>query len=246
MKVRKAVSSRAPIIAIHGEEGKGKTTFAAKAPKPIALLFENGLPRGVPVDEVQDIGSFDKTMTALREIYAAPGEYRSLMIDTLDAFEPRVIEHVCAENHWKNIEAPSYGKGYVLVADKWRHVVRALTAIRDRHNMLIVMCCHSMIERIDDPRAPTYTSYQLRLHRRARAVIMDSCDAVFFIAEDLRTITEDGGFTERTRGASDSKRYLFTESRPAFAAKNRFGLPPRIPIDLNFSFSELTKYWEAA
>jgi hypothetical protein len=125
MKVRKAVSSRAPIIAIHGEEGKGKTTFAAKAPKTLALLYEPGLPRGVTVDEVQDIGSFDKTMTALREIYAAPGEYRSLMIDTLDALEPRVIEHVCAENHWKNIEAPSYGKGYVLVADKWRHVVRA-------------------------------------------------------------------------------------------------------------------------
>jgi hypothetical protein len=122
--------------------------------------------------------------------------------------------------------------------------MRALTAIRDKHNMLIVMCCHSMIERIDDPRAPTYTSYQLRLHRRARAVIMDACDAVFFIAEDLRTIAENTGFAERTRGASDNKRYLFTENRPAFAAKNRFGLPAKIPIDLNFSFGELAKFWE--
>ena len=196
------------------------------------------------IDEVEGIDSFDKTMTAFREIYATPGEYRSLVIDTLDAFEPCVIQDVCAENHWKNIESPPYGKGYVLAQDKWRHFMRALTAIRDKHNMLIVMCCHSMIERIDDPRAPTYTSYQLRLHRRARAVIMDSCDAVFFIAEDLRTITEDSGFSERTRGASDNKRYLFTENRPAFAAKNRFGLPPKIPIDLNFSFEELTKFWE--
>jgi hypothetical protein len=238
------MSSRAPIIAIHGEEGKGKTTFAAKAPKPIALLFENGLPRGVAIDAVEDIASFDKAMMALREIYATPGEYRSLVIDTLDAFEPCVIENVCIENHWKNIEAPPYGKGYVLAQDKWRHLVRALTAIRDKHNMLIVMCCHSMIERIDDPRAPTYTSYQLRLHQRARAVIMDSCDAVFFIAEDLRTVTENSGFAERTRGASDNKRYLFTENRPAFAAKNRFGLPPKIPIDLNFSFNEIAKFWE--
>jgi hypothetical protein len=244
MKVHRAMSSRAPIIAIHGEEGKGKTTFATKAPKPIALLFENGLPRGVAIDAVEDIASFDKAMAALRKIYTAPGEYQSLVIDTLDAFEPCVIEDVCAENRWKNIETPSYGKGYVLVADKWRHLVRALTAIRDKHNMTIVMCCHSTIERIDDPRAPTYTSYQLRLHRRARAVIMDSCDAVFFIAEDLRTISEGSGFGERTRGASDSKRYLFTENRPAFAAKNRFGLPPKIPIDLSFSFEELTKFWK--
>jgi hypothetical protein len=246
MKVRKAVSSRAPIIAIHGEEGKGKTTFATKAPKPIALLFENGLPRGVTIDAVEDIASFDKALAALREIYTAPGEYRSLVIDTLDAFEPCVIESVCAENHWKNIEVPAYGKGYVLVQDKWRLLMRALTAIRDRHNMAIVMCCHSMIERVDDPRAPTYTSYQLRLHRRARAVIMDACDVVLFLAEDLRTVTEDSGFSERTRGASDNKRYLFTEHRPAFAAKNRFGLPPKIPIDLNFSFDELAKFWEAS
>jgi hypothetical protein len=241
------MSSRAPIIAIHGEEGKGKTTFAAKAPNPLALLFENGLPRGVAIDAVavEDIGSFPKTLTTLREFFATPGDYRSLVIDTLDAFEPYVIEDVCAENHWKNIESPPYGKGYVLAQERWRHFMRALTAIRDKHNMLIVMCCHSMIERIDDPRAPTYTSYQLRLHRRARAVIMDACDAVFFIAEDLRTITEDGGFAERTRGASDNKRYLFTENRPAFAAKNRFGLPSKIPIDLNFSFEEFAKFWEA-
>jgi hypothetical protein len=32
MKVHRAVSNRAPIIAIHGEEGKGKTTFAASSP----------------------------------------------------------------------------------------------------------------------------------------------------------------------------------------------------------------------
>jgi hypothetical protein len=245
MKIFKASASRAPILCIHGEEGKGKTTFAAKAPKPIALLFERGLPTGITVDAVEDIASFDKAMSALREIYAAPGEYKSIVLDSIDALEPAVIANVCAENHWRSIETPPFGKGYVAAEDKWLLLVRALRAIRDRHNMTIVLCCHSGVERVDDPRAPTYTSYQLRLHRRARAVIMHSCDAVFFIGEDLRTITESGGFTERTRGASDGKRYLFTESRPAFAAKNRFGLPPKIPIDLNFSFDELSKYWEA-
>jgi hypothetical protein len=245
MKVRKAMSSRAPIIAIHGLHGQGKTTLASKAPNPIAFLFDKGVPSGISIDAVEGVdGDFNQVIAALREIYMTPGEYRSLVIDTMDALEPLVIAATCAENNWRNIESPPYGKGYVLAAEKWRHFIRALTAIRDKHGMAIVMTCHSAIERIDDPRAPTYTSYQLRLHRRARAVVMDHCDIVLFLSEDLRVITEDGGFTERTRAVSDTKRYLFSEPRPAFAAKNRFGLPARIPIGLDFNFNELAKFWE--
>jgi hypothetical protein len=244
MKITKAISNRAPIIALHGEEGRGKTTLATKAPKPLAFLFEDGLPRGVSVDAVEGAGSFESTMTALREVFAAPGDYRSIVIDTLDAFEDQVIAATCTENNWKNIEAPPFGKGYVVAGIKWRHFLKALSAIRDKHGIAIIMCCHSQIERIDDPRAPTYTSYQLRLHRRARSLVMDACDAVLFIAEDLRVITENSGFNDRARGASDSKRYLFTEGRPAFAAKNRFGLPAKIPIGLDFDFRTLSQFWE--
>jgi hypothetical protein len=119
----------------------------------------------------------------------------------------------------------------------------AITAIRDKHGVAIVMICHTMIERVDDPRAPTYTSYQPKLHKRARALVMDACDIVGFLAEDLRTITDDGGFRERTRAAAGGGRYLFVEGRPAFAAKNRYGMPEKIQIPLDLNISELTKYW---
>ena len=72
---------------------------------------------------------------------------------------------------------------------------------------------------------------------------MDCADAVFFLAEDLRVVTDDGGFRERTRAATDARRFLFTEGRPAFAAKNRFGMPEKIPIPLDFDFSTLAQYW---
>jgi hypothetical protein len=245
MKITKAVSNRAPMIVLHGEEGRGKTTFACKAPKPLAFLFEDGLPRGVSVDAVEGATSFDATMAILREIYTVPGGYRSIVIDTLDSFEPQVIAATCAENGWKTIEAPPYGRGYVVASDKWRQFLRALDAIRTKHGIMIIVVCHSMIERIDDPRAPTYTSYQLRLHRRARALVMDACDALFFLADDLRVVTESSGFNDRTRGASDQKRYLFTEGRPAFAAKNRFCLPAKISVGLDFDFATLSKFWEA-
>ena len=55
MKISQAQCNRVPIILVHGSEGRGKSTFAAKFPKPLALLLERGLPRGVTIDAVEDI-----------------------------------------------------------------------------------------------------------------------------------------------------------------------------------------------
>jgi hypothetical protein len=230
---------------VYGEEGSGKTTLALKFPKPVAFLFEAGLPRGTSVDAIQEATSFDATMTILTEIYRDPQGYETLLIDTLDAFEAMVIAATCQEHGWKSIEQPSYGRGQVEAATKMRRPLSALKAISDKHKMTIVMTCHSQIERIDDPRCPSYTSYQPRLYRRTRALVMDACDAVFFLGDDLKVITETSGFGERTRGASDSKRYLFCERRPAFGAKNRFNMPAKIPVGLDFDIAELTKHWSA-
>src|SRR5262249_45454430 len=113
MKITQATCGSAPIVLLYGDPGRGKTTLACKFPKSIAMLLEAGLPRGVAVDAIGDLAGFGAIMDAIRSLYEDARGYKTLVVDTLDALEPALIEHVCVTHGWKNIESPSYGKGYV-------------------------------------------------------------------------------------------------------------------------------------
>jgi hypothetical protein len=242
VKIIPTTCDGAPIVLSYGAEGRGKTSLAAKFPKPVAMLLERGLPRGVTLDAIDGLVSYDNVVEALRELYRDPQGYQTLVIDTLDSLEPMLLAHVCGANGWKNIEAPSYGKGFVIADQEWQRLVRGITALRDK-GITVVMVAHSTIERFDDPRAPSYTAYWPKLHKRARHLILDACDVVGFLAEELRVATDDSGFRERTRATSSNQRFLFVEGCPAFVAKNRYAMPPKIAIPADFDIGELSKYW---
>ena len=55
-------------------------------------------------------------------------------------------------------------------------LLAGLDWLRRKRGMMVVLLGHSAIETVNDPRAPSYTSYQLRLHKRARALIQDWAD----------------------------------------------------------------------
>jgi hypothetical protein len=240
MKISPATNDGAPIVLLYGSEGRGKSTLAFKFPKPLAILLERGLPKGLTVDAVDDCNSYDAVIATLGELIKDSHGYETLVLDTLDAFEPLLIGHVCAKNGWRNIEQPSYGKGYVLADDVWRHFIRGITTLRDRQRMTIVLVAHSVIDRVDDPRSASYTSYSVKLHKRARHLVLDACDVVGFLGEELNTIVDD---RERVRATSSNRRFLFCEGQPAFMAKNRYGIPPKVPVPIDFNIGELTKYW---
>jgi len=227
-----------PRLLIHGPEGIGKTSLAAKFPAPIFLQCEDGCPSGLKLATFGLLPSYDDVRDALAALGSEPHEFQTVVVDSLDKLEGLIWSAVCESNGWPSIEAPGYGKGYVVGDRWWRDFLAALDWLRRERDMAIVLLAHSAIETVADPRAPAYSSYQLRLHKRARGLVQDEMDAIAFMASDVVVQTEDAGFNrKRHRADGGSSRWLHFEGRPAFLAKSRFELPAKLPCPKDFDVS---------
>ena len=69
MKITQATCGSAPIVLIYGSEGRGKTSLAAKFPKPVAMLLERGLPSGVTLDAIDGLGAYGAVIDAIKSLY---------------------------------------------------------------------------------------------------------------------------------------------------------------------------------
>ena len=61
--------------------------------------------------------------------------------------------------------------------------------------------------------------------------MQEHVDAVLFANYRVSTLKSDVGFNKKVvRGVSGGDRLLHTAERPAFLAKNRFGMPDSLPL----------------
>jgi hypothetical protein len=237
MSIHTTTATLPPRLLIYGSEGVGKTTFAASFPAPIFIQVEDGCPAGLTINTFGMLDSYKAVREALSFLASEPHEHRTVVLDSLDAFEPLVWRDVCTSQGWSSIEQPGYGKGYIIVDGWWLDILAALDFLRRERQMTVVLLAHSVIETINDPRASSYTAYGLRLHKRARSIVQDAADLIGFLAPDLNIQTEDAGFgKKRNRADGGSTRWLHVEGRPSFTAKNRYGMPPKIMIPKDFDY----------
>jgi hypothetical protein len=226
-------------VLIHGTEGVGKTTLAGRFPKPIFLQTEDGTPGGLTLATFGLLSTYGQLRDALAALANEAHDFATVVLDSADKLEGLIWADVCAVNGWPSIEAAGFGKGYVVADQWWRDALAGFDWLRRERGMTVVLLAHSAIETVNDPRAPAYASYQLRLHKRARGLVLDEMDAVGFLSTDVVVHTEDaGGFNKkRNRADGGSTRYLHFEARPAFVAKSRFELPSKLacPKDIDVS-----------
>ena len=67
---------------------------------------------------------------------------------------------------------------------------------------------------------------------RAAALLQEHCDVVLFANYRMSITKADVGFNKKVaRALGSGERVLHTAERPAFLAKNRYGLPDTLPLD---------------
>jgi hypothetical protein len=209
----------------------GKTTFATSAPGVVVVPTEDGL-GNIQVPHFPLAKSFDAVMEALAALYTERHDYKTVVVDSVDWLEPLVWQRASKDNGWGSIEEPGYGKGYVAALDLWRSYLEGLNALRDERGMTVIQIAHTDIKRFDSPEHEPYDRYVIKLHARAAALLQEHSDVVLFANYRISTVKSDIGFNKKvTRALGSGERVLYTAERPAFLAKNRYGLPDVLPLD---------------
>lgn len=259
MKVKAGLKPKTWCVAVYGTPGCGKSTLATAAPKPIFLDLEGGLdridcaryqPDDWPDDRTQ-IKSWSELYQALKDIYSS--DYETVVIDTMGALEEILIKKILDETNEGRSEGYEvsslsdtkvfkYGRGFELLKSEWSNLMTILYKLKD-HGKNILCIAHEATETVENPEGDNYMRYVLNIHKKSVPLVVAKMDAVLF-AQHEKILTSKGSGDKKI-AVDTGRRILHTVEKPAWTAKNRFGLPEQVEFTMNGDISSLKKVFEA-
>lgn len=214
-------------VVIYGVEGVGKTTFASEAPSAIVLPAEQGA-HHLDVARFPVPQRWEDVHEAVRVLTEEEHDFKTFVLDALDPAEALCWDYVARQAGKADIEAIGYGKGYTAAVAEWRQFLASLDRLSERRGMHIILIGHSHIKTFKNPVGEDFDRYMLQLHEKSAAVIRQWPDAMLFAQYEV--IAKHDRDSKRTRGIGTGERVLQTEHGGGWDAKNRYNLPPVLPL----------------
>ena len=226
--VRTGVKNRPHFICLYGVGGVGKSTFAASAPKPIFIGSDDGV-GAMNVTDLPPPESWPKFLSYLNDLLHEKHDFETLVVDTVTGLEALLWQHLCMEAKVASIEDidNGFGRGYLQAVGQWNAVMATLKRIRAKMN--VILLGHARVKATEDPiHNERYDRYSLKMHPESAATIQEAVDCMFFATYLIETSKIKKAIKAKATG--EGTRCIWTEERPAFIAKNRFDLPPRMDL----------------
>ena len=224
MNIVKGVQERPQRVCLYGPEGIGKTSLAAKWPKPLYFDLESGT-SFLDVDRVSP-ANWNMLVSDIMQSQNM-SEYQTIVVDTLDAAEKLCTREVCRKNKKDSIEAFGYGKGYTYVMEEFARLLGALDqCINAGKNVVVV--AHAMMRKFEQPdEAAPYDRWELKLSKKVAPIVKEWCDALLFLNYET-TVEVTGSGKAKARGG---RRIMQVDHHPCWDAKNRWGLTGKVPME---------------
>lgn len=228
--IRKGPSEKPPRIVLIGVEGVGKSTAGSQMEAPIFLCAEDGLV-GPQFAETPSYSAptWADAMSFLDWLREPGHGFKSIVVDSADWAESLLFRFVCERDGKSSIEDYGYGKGYVVAAEEFRRFLSKLDEL-NKLGMSVLILTHSQIKAFNNPTGENYDRYEPKLAKQIAGMIKEWADAVLFARFEV--------FTEKARGAMKAKafggdnRVVHTTHSAGWDAKNRYGLPDVMPLDM--------------
>ena len=129
----------------------------------------------------------------------------------------------------------------------WSDFLDGINALRRDKGMAIVLIAHSKVERFDDPETVSYDRYEIDLHGKSVGAIEREMDAIFLLKRPVVVAQENQGFDKKRARANDGGAILIhSVGKPAFIAKNRYGIPDGLRYDRGNGYAALAQYLPGA
>ena len=210
-----------------GIEGVGKSTMASDFPLPVFLDTEDGS-NHLDVARIR-IGSWEELRATVAEIGSQPSEFKTVVIDSADWGEKLLVEQLLKDNKWASIESAGYGKGYTMLAEHFGRFLTQCDAVTGV-GLHVIFTAHTKVQRVSPPdMTDGYDRYELKMSKQVSPLLREWADLQLFCTFDT-TIVE--GSDGRKKAAGGRRRVMHTEPSAAWSAKNRFGLPAKLPMTI--------------
>ena len=238
ISISKGKQKQALKMVLYGVESVGKTSFAADAPDAIVIDAEHGS-YNLEVDRFDDINSYDDVMESLRYIFKEGKDYKTIVIDSVEAIEQFCYDKVISENEVDSIEkvGGGYGKGYTAASEKFFDFLHALNKLW-KSGFNIIAIGHAEVKTYINPEGHDYDRFKLRLDKRNEPTLKEWSEANLFMNFET-VVRKSGDSFNQTKGkATDfGKRFIYTNRTATYDAKNRYNLPEKIVIPKENPFS---------